>query len=89
MDAKKLEEKLDKIDGRLSSIDITLAKQEVNLQEHMRRTQLNEQAIEKITENLIPINKHVTMLEGVLKFFGVLAVLGSVLTSIIKLIDII
>ena len=85
MDAKKLEEKLDKIDGRLSSIDVTLAKQEVNLQEHMRRTQLNEQAIEKITENLVPINKHVGHVEGAFKVLGMIATAAGVIVGIAKI----
>lgn len=85
MDAKKLEEKLEKIDERLSSIGITLVKQEVNLREHMRRTQLNEQAIEKITDNLVPINKHVSHVEGAFKVLGMIATAAGVIAGVIKL----
>lgn len=83
----KVEEKLDKIEERLSSIDITLAKQEVNLREHMRRTQLNEEAIDHITEALVPINKHVNMLEGVLKFFGLISVLVGIAAGVVKILE--
>ena len=39
--------KLEKINDHLGNIDVTLAKQELSLQEHIRRTNLNEQAIER------------------------------------------
>jgi hypothetical protein len=82
---KKIDEKLEKINDRLGSVDVTLVRQEVNLQEHMRRTELNEIAVEKISQSIIPIYKHINMLEGVLKFFGLLAVLGSIVTAIFKI----
>jgi hypothetical protein len=83
----KIEEKLDKVEEKLSNIDVTLAKQEVNLAEHMRRTELNEIAVEKIRETLVPINKHVNMLEGVFKFFGLMSILLGVVVSLIKIIS--
>ena len=83
----KIEEKLDRVDEKLSSIDITLAKQEINLAEHMRRTELNEIAVEKIRETLVPINKHVNMLEGVFKFFGLISILLGIVVSLIKVIS--
>lgn len=83
----KIEEKLDKVDEKLSSIDVTLAKQEINLAEHMRRTELNEIAVEKIKETLIPINKHVNMLEGILRFFGLMSILLGAIVSLLKIIN--
>lgn len=84
---EKLDEKLEKINERLNSVDITLAKQEVNLQEHMRRTELNEIAVEKISQSIIPIYKHINMLEGILKFFGALSILGSIAATVIKIVS--
>jgi chromosome segregation ATPase len=82
---EKISEKLDKVNDRLNSVDVTLVKQEENLKEHMRRTLLNETAIEKITDNLIPINKHVSHVEGALKLLGGLATFAGVVTGIVKL----
>jgi len=83
----KIEEKVDRIESKISNIDVTLAKQEVNLAEHMRRTELNEIAVEKIRETLVPINKHVNMLEGVFKFFGLISILLGIVVSLLKLIS--
>lgn len=81
---KKIEVKVDKIEEHLSKIDITLAKQHEQLREHIRRTELNETAVERITETLIPINKHVNMLEGALKFLGILSIIAGILSAFFK-----
>jgi hypothetical protein len=49
-DIKTVISKLDKLDERIDSIDITLAKQHVSLDEHIRRTELNEKALELMAE---------------------------------------
>lgn len=41
----KLEEKLDEVHSSLKSIDITLAKQEVSIAEHIRRTNTIERVL--------------------------------------------
>lgn len=68
--------KLDKLDDRLDSVDKTLVKQELNLQEHMRRSDLLE-------EQMQPLKRHVAIFEAFLKVFGatsaVLATIGSIL----------
>lgn len=38
--------KLDKLDGRVDNIDVTLAKQSIILEEHIKRSVANEQAVE-------------------------------------------
>lgn len=63
----KVLEKLDKIDERVDRIDVTMAKQEVVLEEHVRRTNILE-------DELKPIKKHVNMVNAVVK---ILVVVGS------------
>ena len=77
MDSRRLEDKLDKITDKISNIDVTLAEQAKDLKEHMRRTDLLEKKI-------MPIEKHVIMVNGVLKFFGVLAVFASIIEVVLK-----
>lgn len=81
----KIDNKIDKIEEHLGRIDVTLGKQHEQLREHIRRTELNETAIEKITETLIPINKHVNMLEGGLKFIGILSLVAGIILTIFQL----
>lgn len=60
--------KLDKIYDRLSSIDSTLSSQHEVLKEHIRRTEVLESEIK-------PVQRHVTMVEGAIKFIGLLALI--------------
>lgn len=65
----------EKIFDRLSSIDSTLAAQHETLKEHIRRTELLEEAIE-------PIKKHISMSTGIIKFVSFLAVVATVAEAI-------
>ena len=67
----KISEKLETIDGRINTIDVTLAKQHVSLDEHIRRTEILESKLE-------PIDTHVKMVNGALKLIGGLALLASI-----------
>lgn len=77
-DFKRLDEKLDKVVERIGNIDVTLGKQSVILDEHVKRTNLLEAKIE-------PIEKHVIMVNGVLKLIGIAAGFLALLEGIIKL----
>lgn len=73
-----LDGKIDKMDTRLDSVDITLAKQSVILDEHVKRSNMLEAQME-------PVKKHVTMVNGVLKFLGIVSILLGIATSGYKL----
>lgn len=65
---------LDKLDDKLESVDKTLVKQEENLREHMRRTEILERQHEGIQSEmhneLEPIKAHVQQVKGVSKFLA-------------------
>ncbi len=70
-----LHPKLEKIDERLTSIEHTLLRNTISLEEHMRRSALAEEGIKTLAAELKPIQLHVANL----KFVGSLALwaLGS------------
>ncbi len=79
MDDKRLERmevKLDDISDHLSSIDVTLGAQHVSLRDHIRRTALLEKEI-------IPIKRHVNMVDGALKLLGIMAVIATIIEAVI------
>ncbi len=78
-DLKRIEDKIDRIDDKISNIDSTLAAQHVSLKDHMRRTDLLEQTIR-------PIEKHVYMVNGVLKAIGILAMLAAIIETVLTVI---
>jgi len=77
-DLTRIEKKLDRLDERLGSIDKTLVAQHVSLEEHIRRTEILESKVE-------PIEKHVAMINGALKLFGMLCMVGGLIAAILKL----
>lgn len=65
------------INSSISTIDKTLIKQESQLAEHIRRTNILEDKIE-------PVERHVYMMNGALKFLGLLSLLAGIVASIVK-----
>lgn len=74
----RLENKIDKLDDRLCSIDVTLAAQHVSLKEHMRRTQLLE-------EDVAPIKVHVAMIQGGLKLISLIGLSVGFIAAIVEI----
>lgn len=75
---QRIENKVDTVVEHIGNINITLAKQHVSLDEHIRRTALLEQQVK-------PIERHVNMVNGVLKFIGFISLLLGIATSALKL----
>lgn len=71
----KLEDKIDKIVDKLSDIDTTLAKQEVNLSLHMKRSDALEAQIE-------PLKEHVANVSGAIKLLKTLGYVSGILGAI-------
>jgi hypothetical protein len=71
----KIESKVDKVVDSINEINITLAKQHVTLQEHMKRSEANEKAVEILAtelkeiknEDIAPIAGHVIKVELITK----------------------
>lgn len=78
---RRTEDKIDRIVEDISDINITLTKQSVILEEHIRRTNLLEL-------KLAPIEKHVVMINGVLKFFGGVAILIAMVEGIFHILGV-
>jgi uncharacterized membrane protein (DUF106 family) len=83
----RIEEKMDEFNEKLHSIDKTLERNTVSLEEHMRRSALNEEAIELLKEEFKPVQKHVTQVHAILQFFGFLGILASIVAGIVKFLE--
>lgn len=73
----RIENKIDKLSDRMSSIDVTLAAQHVSLKDHIRRTSLLEGAV-------IPMQAHVSRVEGAIKFIGFISVLAVIFETALQ-----
>lgn len=76
----KLDERMDKLDKNQSESNIILAKQEVSLSEHIKRTNLLEERLE-------PIEAHVQLVNGILKTIGGIAVIVTIISGIVKILQ--
>ena len=77
-DAERFFNKIEKIDERLSNIDVSLVRQTVSLEEHVRRTNLLENEIR-------PIKRHVLMVEASLKVVGLLSIILGIAAALREL----
>lgn len=83
---KEVLNKLDKLDDRLDSVDRTLVKQEANLAEHMRRTEILESQHEKLYVELEPVKAHVNQVKAGIKLLAfVLPIIGALVAAVYKM----
>lgn len=76
-----MQERLDSIDEKLHNIDKTLAVNTAQLAEHMRRSQLNEEAIQLLSQQLKPIQIHVANMQFLATAVAWIAGSASVLSA--------
>jgi hypothetical protein len=75
MNNERLFEILDKISDDISELKITVAKQEENIKEHIRRTELAEENLQFLRQEIQPLKEHVVTINGVLKIIGTISII--------------
>lgn len=85
MSNDKIFSKLEKIEERLDSIDITLTRNTVSLEHHIKRTDLLQDASHNLSAQLEPIKTHVTKVQGALQVFGAIAALATFILVILQI----
>lgn len=81
----KIETKVDMIEERISSIDVTLAKQAKDLEHHIYRTELAEQNLDLIRQEMVPVKKHVALMDAGLKVIGAIASATAFVVGVAKM----
>lgn len=76
----KHEEKMDAMLDKQAEMNIILAKQEISLAEHIKRTNLLEIKLE-------PVEKHVNTVNVILKIIGAISVAATLVIGILKLVQ--
>jgi len=74
----KLEGKIDTLTEKFEEMNVTLARQNVTLDDHIRRTELLEEAIG-------PLQAQHHQLMGALKLLGVIAAIAGILEAIARI----
>lgn len=89
MSNERIYEVLDKISEDVSDLKVTSAKQEENLKEHIRRTEIAEENLDLIRKEIEPLKEHVIVINGVLKIIGAISVIVGSTVGIVRIFDII
>lgn len=76
------EQLLEKLVEQLLELNEKVARQEVRLDDHMRRSEQNEEANKMIAEAIKPIQVHVAMVQGGIKMLGWV---GGIVTFVITI----
>lgn len=79
----RLENKVDKIQDSIASIDKTLAVNTESLLVHIRRTNLLEKRLERFESDMKPVEQHVERVNGIIKFLLFIAAISG-LAAIFK-----
>ncbi|MEM4379360.1 MAG: hypothetical protein QXL01_01555 [Thermoplasmatales archaeon] len=93
---KDLYDKVDHINATLSDMKVTQAKQQVILEEHIRRTTINEQATainaqaivdvhKELIEQISPLKTEMAKLSGMIKLLGGMVAVGSLIIQLAQL----
>lgn len=83
----KVSENHDATQKELGAVNVTLAKQEENLRQHMYRTELAEKRLQHIEDDLEPIKNVLSGAKGVLAVIGAVATLVGIATAVFELLS--
>lgn len=72
--------KLDDMDDKINNIDKTLVRNTASLDEHIRRTELLEEAIK-------PVQEHVSMMKGAAKLIGYISLIVGIAVALAKIVS--
>ena len=81
----RMEKKLDDILEKVHSIDKTLISQHISLEHHIRRTDLLEDKVFGVEEEIKPLKQGVATIKGVFKLISFIGLAISMLVGVLKL----
>lgn len=78
---KRLEYKIDKIVDVQVKQEVNLGKLTISVEEHVKRSNLQEENMSILRQEVEPIKQHVAMVTGVLKFLGILSMIAAIVEA--------
>lgn len=80
-----MEERLIRLEDKLDKISELQADIRVNLQDHMRRTEVAETNIENLAKAMSPVQEHVAFIRACGRILTVVVAIASAVAGILKL----
>ena len=84
MDENKIFEKFDKLETIANRQEVNLARLVVTVEEHTKRSNMLEDEQKEIKEEIKPLQKHVAMVGGALKFIGLLGIIATIVMAVVE-----
>lgn len=78
----RMENKLDKISEDVSDIKVILARQEVSLQVHIKRSDTLEKHVELLEGEFKEVQKRHLRFDGILKLISVMAMIATIFKAV-------
>lgn len=77
--------RFDRLEYKMDRLVEIQAEIQVNLSEHMQRTKIAEDNIEKLARTMQPVQQHVALVQGLGKFVAWAAGIGAGIATIVAL----
>lgn len=88
----RIDEKIEKLDSKIDIIVVTLgamkeiqARHDENLKDHMKRSDTLEARTDVLFDQLEPVKKHINMVEGGIRFIGIITAVISFVLGTLKI----
>ena len=80
---------LSNVEKRLARIEKNLMRNTLSLEEHMKRSAANEEAVKILRDEIKPIQAHIYRIDGGLKLVGLAGVLVGLASGVLKMLGVI
>jgi uncharacterized membrane protein YheB (UPF0754 family) len=84
---EKMNEKLDAIVAKQGEMNVTLFRLTDSVEVHVKRTGLLEERVDLLAGDLKPVEDHVTMVNGALKFLVYLGAVVGLVAGLLKIFE--
>lgn len=78
---------LEKLDDKMDGMLVTQAEMKRDIAYHIRRTDLAEESISLLRDDIKPIQKHVTKVQGVLAGLGGVSLIIGIIAGVLKIME--
>ncbi len=80
------DQKLDRLVEDISSIKVDLSAMKKDVAHHIKRSDLTDENLKLLRDDVKPLQKHAAMVEGALKLIGIASLIAGIVLAIFQII---
>ena len=81
---EKIDQKFDKVIETANHQEVHLGKLTVSVEDHIQRTNILQDEQKEIKKTIVPIQKHVSMVNGALKLIGLGGIIATIVMAVVE-----